>query len=197
MRPFTRTDSPDFLQKNSQKWGENYAKRKSEKPSFDFKWKTFKKQKVNQLLLPTLKAQTQSHCSYCDFFPPRIADETIDHFQPKGNALYFHKAYHWENLYFSCANYQRTKMENFDDALLRPDALDFSFERYFILNFSTFEINPNPKAIPEDQEKAAISIRIFGFNHTGQLIARRHSFERYNAITTPDLEDFAFRFIFE
>jgi uncharacterized protein (TIGR02646 family) len=197
MRPFNRADSPDFLQKNSKKWGENYAKQKTKNPTHTFQWKTFEKQKVNHLLLPTLKTQTQHHCSYCDFFPPRVADQTIDHFQPKGNSLYYLFVYKWTNLYFSCSNCQSIKMENYDPILLRPDALDYSFERYFILNFSTFEIKPNPKAISEDQNRAELSIRLFGFNETGQLIARRHSFERYNTTPSPDLEDFAFRFIFE
>jgi uncharacterized protein (TIGR02646 family) len=185
------------LQENSKKWGENYAKQKSKNTTYTFQWKTFEKKKVNQLILPILKVQTQYHCSYCDFFPPRKSDETIDHFQPKGNTLYQLMVYEWTNLYYSYSHCQDMKLENYDISLLRPDATDYKFEKYFILNFSTFEIKSNPSASFEDQKRADISIRIFGFNELGQRIARRHSFERYNLTSSPDLEDFAFKFIFE
>lgn len=199
MRPFRRLPAPQFLRENWQKWSDDFAQKRAADPGFGFQWKTFQGQKVNQLLLPDLAGQTQQHCSYCDFFPPRRADETIDHFLPKGDARFWHFVYQWENLYFVCGHCQRVKMEQHDEALLRPDEPGFSFQRYFIVNYSTGEIDPNPAATDVEKHRAETTIRLFGFNDDGQPTARRHSWERYENMpeNQRDMDDFAFRFMFE
>ena len=193
MRPFNRLDAPDFLTDNWETWGNEYAARKLANPSYSFNWKQYQNQPVNQRLLPVLREQTQHHCSYCDAYPPKLPDKTIDHFKPKGDARFYHLAYHWENLYFACGHCQKAKMEQFDDALLRPDEIDYYFEQYFIFNFSTGEIEVNPIASDEEKRRAETTIRLFGFNLEGQPFARQRELQ----CVFDDLNDHAFRFLFE
>ncbi len=195
MRRFIRLDTPQYLAKNWETWGKRYAQNKTQNSSHVFQWVTHQGQRLNQKILPSLTAQTQSHCSYCDGYPMKISDENIDHFKPKGNHQFYHLAFQWENLYYCCAACQKSKWESFHDDLLRPDDDDFSFQRYFIFNYSTGEIQANPAASENEIIRAKITIEILGLNHIGQCISRRHSVERFQ----PDsnLEDFAYRFLFD
>ncbi len=197
MRFFNRLPAPDFLAENWEQWGDEYVKRKTADPSYRFNWKRHQNQPVNQRLLPYLHGQTQRHCSYCDAYPPKLPDKTIDHFRPKGDPRFYHLAYHWENLYFACGHCQQARMEDFDEALLRPDQPGYAFERYFIFNFSTGEIETNPAATPEEMHRAETTIRLFGFNREGQPLARLREWRLFNAGRYPDLNEHAFRFLFE
>ena len=207
MHRFTRLATPQYLTEinakkqlqNWEVWGNRYAQNKTVNTRHTFQWATHEGQKVNQRLSPLLTAQTQIHCSYCDHSPPRVGDDTIDHFKPRGNAQFYHLSYQWENLYFSCNACQRSKMEQFDDLLLRPDAVDYSFERYFMLDTETFEIQPNLAAVAQDQNRAVKTINIFGFNERGQIESRRRSWQRFYGLAETDRqsEDFAYRFMFD
>jgi uncharacterized protein (TIGR02646 family) len=198
MKRFTRLAPPQYLVENWENWGRRYAENKTNNPQHTFQWAIHEGQKVNQKLLPLLTTQTQAHCSYCDHYPAKISDDTIDHFKPKGTKLFYLLAYLWGNLYYCCADCQRTKWEQFDELLLRPDAEDYSFDRYFQLDTKDFEIKPNPAASPIEQERASITIRIFGLNNSGQPTSRRHSWQRYYNMSEEerDINDFAFRFMF-
>jgi uncharacterized protein (TIGR02646 family) len=163
-----------------------------------FQWYRHDNHPVNQLLAPVLSQQTQDHCSYCDAFPLGLADNTIDHFKPKGTEEFLLEAYSWKNLYWACADCQKAKLEKFDQLLLAPDGDNYSFGRYFIYNFHTHEISPNPGAANLDQQKALTTIKIFQFNHPGQIAKRRQSWERKSSpLASPNSDDFSFRFIFE
>lgn len=199
MRRFERLPSPQYLTDNWEHWGNRYAQNKLKNAKHIFQWATHEGQKVNQKLLPLLTEQTQLHCSYCDYSPPRVGDDTIDHFKAKGISIFYHLAYHWENLYFCCNACQRAKMEQFDDLLLRPDEAGYSFERYFLLDTQTFDIQPNWAANEIDKKRALKTIEIFKFNDTGQSESRRRSWQLYFRLPEEDrqLEDFAYRFMFD
>lgn len=197
MRPFNRLDAPDFLTENWETWGNQYAAQKTANSKHVFQWKQYQNQRVNQRLLPVLREQTQHHCSYCDFFPPRLGDDTIDHFRPKGDARFYHFAYHWNNLYFCCWHCQKAKKEQFDKALLQPDEPGYSFTRYFIYKAETGEIEVNPAALPEEKIRAETTIRLLGFNLEGQPFARRREWKSFESQIFDDLNDHAFRFLFE
>ncbi len=197
MKHFERTQAPDFLQNNSVKWGNEYAEKKKEKPSLKFNWKKHGGKPVNQHIEPLLKAMTDQHCSYCDHFPPQISDDTIDHFCPKGDERFYSLAYEWTNLYSACGDCQAIKKANFNPYLLRPDAPDYSFERYFVYNYLEHEIEVNVNAPPEDQQRATITLDILGFNRAGIKDSRRHALERFLGKKKEeiDLLDFPYRFM--
>ncbi len=115
MKYFLRHDEPDFLAQNAARWNQQWANLRARNLGATFQWYTHNGLPVNQLLSPLLASQTQQHCSYCDAFPPRLGDDTIDHFRPKGNPAFYHQSYVWVNLYSSCGHCQRAKMEDFSD----------------------------------------------------------------------------------
>lgn len=194
MRPFNRLDAPEFLYENWEQWGDEYASKKTSNPSHRFNWKQYRGQLVNQHLQPILQQQTQRHCSYCD---AHLLDQSIDHFQPKGDARYYRFVYQWENLYLACGHCQKAKMDQFNELLLRPDAPGYAFERYFIFNFSTGEIEVNPAAADADKLRAEISINLFGFNLEGQQFARQREIKPYGGQVFDSRDDYAYRFIFD
>jgi len=208
MRKIVRGNAPDILieeqaltagskMPNWMVWGDEFKKKKEQNPSHTFSWKQFKNQKVNHHILPDLEKMADNHCHYCDDFPPVRGDQSIDHFKPKGNPAFYHLVYQWENLYQACKHCQDCKRELFEENLIRPDAPDYSFERYFTFKFRTFEIEILPGLTGEDLERATASIRIFGFNQSGKPTRRRHALERYNAQQNPFLVEYPFRFLFK
>lgn len=199
MRHFSRLAAPHFFSENAARWNQQWIKLRSEKSGATFQWYRHKKQPINQKISPILSLQTIHHCSYCDAFPMGLADDTIDHFKPKGNPLFYHLAYDWKNLYYACADCQKAKREQFSDLLLSPDAPGFSFQSIFTYNFHSHEIEPNISASGEEQTRAEKTLEIFQLNHPSKVTQRRHSWDRWQ--NSPDnlrpLDDFAFRFIFE
>ena len=198
MRHFTRPAAPDFLLKNAARWNQQWTKLRARNAGASFQWYKFEGQPVNQKIAPRLAALVQEHCAYCDAFPNKSDDDTIDHFKPKSDARFLLLAYEWTNLYSACGHCQKEKWEQFSELLLRPDADDYTFGRYFVYNYSNHEIDINPNTTSDEQERARMTICIFNFNHPGQVTARRQSWERWwSPKTSQVLEDFAFRFIFE
>lgn len=197
MKYFKRQDEPEFLQQNATRWNQQWATLKSRNPGAQFNWYKHKGQAVNQLLVPLLQAQTDQHCSYCDAYPPQIGDDSIDHFCPKSDSLFYLEAYSWKNLYCACNHCQRAKMESYTVELLRPDETDYSFDRYFIYNYSTHEVEINPAASPEDQKRAAVTQQIFQFNFSEKTMLRRHAWERWIRMPVDQqiFDDFPFRFM--
>lgn len=199
MRKIERSAAPEILKTNWKIWGEEYKAKKEENNSHSFTWKQVNNVKVNHSILPFLQKISDNHCHYCDGYPPGKADETIDHFKPKGKPEFYHLAYQWENLYLACADCQMIKKDNFAEELLRPDAFDFTFDRYFTYNYSNHEIEIHPRleAGENDYKRAEITIQLLGFNLYNNPTKRRMQFERRMGNPNGDLLDFAFRFMFE
>lgn len=196
MRSFTRLNPPQTIVDNWEEIGRQYAQKRHINPSYSFSWPQYNYQRLNQIALPTLLAQTDHHCSYCDKFPLHKGDESIDHFKPKTNPLYYLIVSQWENLYLACKHCQDSKKGNYNDFILRPDAPDFSFSRYFRYNYTNHTIEINPIATLEDQQKAMSTIEVFSFNYPAVKTSRRYAFERFFQIF-PDLNDSNYRFMFE
>ncbi|MCB0520943.1 MAG: hypothetical protein H6577_11335 [Lewinellaceae bacterium] len=197
MRPFQRANPPDFLHQNGSKWGKEYARQKLANPKYNFKWKTLKGKPLNHHIEPLLAAQTDDHCSYCDAYPPLKPDNSIDHFLPKGDRRFYHLAYEWTNLYKACAHCQSCKLDKYDEALLRPDEIGYSFLKYFKYNWIEHTIEPSPDATEEDQQRAFITAEIFGFNHLGQVKSRKLFWRIYARTEKEQFEekDLPFRFM--
>ena len=162
MRKFERAAEPAFLSDKWKPWGLEWEQRRNETPGAKFHWHEIDGERVNQKLLPVLKNQTQDHCSFCDAFPvapPAI--DTIEHFRPK--VAFPREAYHWDNLYFCCVHCQQ-KGDQFDENLLRPDAVDYQFDQYFRWDFTTGEMKVNTLAPPADQYSADVTIKLYRLN---------------------------------
>ena len=190
MRRFQRAEEPAFLAANWEAWGLKWEQRRAENSSAQFHWHQVDGEPVNRKLLAPLKAQTQDHCSFCDNFPvspPSI--DTIEHFRPK--TLFPREAYRWVNLYFCCM-YCQQKRADFDEALLRPDAIDYHFDRYFRWDYTLGTIEVNEQASPEDRERARVTIRLFRLNEDHPRFRKRELHRRAKAPDEP-LDEFAYR----
>ena len=190
MRKFTRAACPQVLEENGAEWTARLVARGRWTD-----WPRKNNRALNQILMQEgLRDQTQEHCSYCDFTPiSPPGRETIDHFHPKsGPHGRLELALEWTNLFYCCDHCQQKKREQFDEALLRPDADDYDFDVYFQWNFSTGELLPNEVAPTEFQHRAARTIQILKLNEKHpplRLIERRD----YPAGGSVGLDDFSYR----
>jgi uncharacterized protein (TIGR02646 family) len=194
--PAVLTDPhPDTQKPRWETVGDDYAQRRSEKPGHQFRWPSVDGKRLNKHLVPLLDILTDAHCAYCDNYPLRDHEDSIDHFLPKSNPAFYTLVCQWENLYLSCGSCQKSKREQYVPALLRPDEFHYSFSRFFVYNYRTHQILANPGATADEQNRATITIAVFGLNNTGHCIARRHAVERYEKTMDPDLSDFSYRFM--
>lgn len=201
MRAFKKGNCPDFLEKKWQEWGQRYAANRAATPNHKFQWPTHEGVRINQSLEPLLGNDTQTHCSYCDNFPIREQEDSIDHFKPKSIPAFYELVCHWHNLYYCCENCQKSRWEVYDDLLLRPDAADYSFDSYFVYNFQTNKLDISPAADDIAKLRAIYTIDKFGLNSPKSADSRRISYERFeNAkLAGKDIviDDYAFRFMFD
>ncbi len=190
MRKFHRAAEPSCLAENWERWGANWERRRAADGGARFDWPSVAGEPLNQIILPTLKAQTQEHCSFCDNFvsPPGI--DTIEHFRPKTE--FPQEAYHWPNLYFCCPFCQQQKRDQFHEALLAPDHLEYEFERFFRWDYTSGDLLVNPQASAADQERAALTIRIYGLNQRHPALRRRELRRRARCLDEP-VDEFAYR----
>lgn len=162
MRKFQRGLEPEFLAARREAWGLEWEQRHAADSGTRFNWHQVDGEPVNRKLIPLLKAQTQDHCSFCDNFPvspPSI--DTIEHFRPK--ARFPREAYRWANLYFCCM-YCQQKSDDFDEAALQPDAVDYEFDRYFRWDYTLGTIEVNERASAGDQHRARVTIKLYRLN---------------------------------
>jgi hypothetical protein len=87
------------------------------------------------------------------------------------------------------------KQEKYDKRLLKPDVTGYEFHRYFIVNQTTGEIKPNPRASIEDQERAKITIEFYDLNRTVRKKARLLEWIKAD-LQTYNLDDLSYRFMF-
>lgn len=197
MKQLIRPEKPQILHENAVQWGNEFAEKRSENSSFQFQWRQIGGKKVNEILREILSNQmTQHHCSYCDGGYPlgASAQQTIDHFRPKSRFPL--RVYEWDNLFLCCNVCQNKKLEQFEEALLKPDEEDFKTNRYFMCNFKTGEIEANAHATPEDQVRAHVTIRILGLNDSPRPRARKRELQQWEntELTARFLDDFSYRF---
>ena len=197
MKKFVRVESPKILQDNWERIGDEYTAKRSADPSYRFQWPQIDNERLNRTIIPALKVQTGSHCSYCDKFPLLRGDESIDHFKPKTEVQFYREVCKWDNLYLACKHCQDSKNIQYNLLLLRPDDDNYRFLRYFTYNYNEHRIDTNPAAAEEEKLMAEETIKVFDLNHPSMKISRRHAFERYSKSENPDPEDYNFRFLFE
>jgi uncharacterized protein (TIGR02646 family) len=207
MRPAARPVIPELLAEHGAAWCKKYVEQREAEPAYRFQWKQHRGQRVNLLLREPLSTMTQAHCAYCDGFPlDATSYETIDHFLPK--AHYPELVYAWGNLYLACVMCQKEKESNFDnrvdratyqDELLRPDEPGYRFERYFLFNYQSGDIEPNPGASALDQARAEYTIRSLGLNEGGRSRSRKRFVDLFGERPTAkaNLDDWPYRFLLE
>ena len=199
MMKLHRPNPPDWLATKSQSWGLKYETRKSANPDCKFNWPTYRKVRINLHLLPLLIEMTSDHCSFCDGYPMRsFGGNSIEHFKPTSDPQYCRLVCQWENLFLCCYVCQGAKHEKFNDALLKPDEFGYEFNRYFVFDFATGIINPNPASDEAEQTRAKITIELYGLNRFDRPETRKQIFAQSTSIQTSDNDrsSYPYRFMF-
>ncbi|WP_318388819.1 hypothetical protein [Enterobacter sp.] len=194
MYPFTRPECPEYLSKCWEALGLQYKAAKSKNPKYKFAWYADFRYDETRKLLTTM---TKGHCAFCDGGDlGAMSRETLEHFRPKSRQEFYHLAYQWENLYPCCDRCQSEKLEKYDDALLIADAADYIFEDYFMVDYSTGEIQPNAIASASNQYRASRTIEIYGLNVDARKTIRKKELKRYlqRDEATDFLDDFSYRY---
>lgn len=195
MMKFFRPPPPAFLGEHYKAWGREHKAKCDSDPTASFQWKIYLGQRVNQLLLSAF-GDYGKHCAFCDGYPlGTFARQTIEHFRPVSH--YPRLAYVWHNLFVCCDRCQAAKRDRFDKRLLKPDANDYSFERYFLVNYRTGEIEVNPAASAYDQQRAELTLTFYALNDYGRPQSRLLEYRRYQKLIVTDewqLDDFPYRF---
>lgn len=190
MRKFERAECPQALTERGSKWTARLVER-----GHWTEWPQYNRQTLNLVLLENgLRSQTQEHCSYCDMTPiSPPGRETIDHFHPKsGDQGRLDLGFEWTNLFYCCDHCQQMKLEQFEDALLKPDDADYAFDIYFQWDFATGELRPNEVAPPEIQHRAIRTIAIFKLCEKHPAL-RLKVLRDYRAVGTPNVDDYSYR----
>ncbi len=198
MRKFERLPEPTVLKDNWGKWGEKYQQKRLQNPAYEFRWPSIKNTPLNQLLREDLLSQTQHHCSYCDKYPlDGRGDHTIDHFRPKSHPDFYQEVCHWHNLYIACNGCQSAKKVAYSELFLRPDATDYSFEKYFIYNYLDDSIDIREDISTVDKNRAIYTRDTLGLNDLGLRKAREKARKLYAVKTYAFIDDYDFRYLFD
>ena len=186
-----RSDAPTWLTQNWKQWGLEYREKKQADPMA----LSHEGKQVRSHLIKPLVAMTKKHCSFCDSTPlGSQIRATIEHFRPKES--YPHLAYQWENLFACCDICQTAKWKKFDEALLKPDEIEYEFKRYFFFEETTGKLIPNQGANTEDQNRALLTIQIYKLNEFERPEARLWALELARQIQTLPVDKLPYRFMF-
>jgi len=197
MNPIIRVAAPLCLSHNARyiTKGQKWATRLAANPNSQFSWGKFQKQKVSSLLIQALRPMTQSHCAFCDINKVMKGGvrPTVEHYNPKTSQPLL--AYFWSNLFLCCDQCQEYKNSLFHIDLIKPDRPAYLFDEYFILDFASGDILPNP-AFPQNLIAAQQTIILYGLNKDSRPQLRLDEVIAYNN-TIPAgqvLDNFSFRF---
>ncbi len=182
-----RMKSPQSLKENYKKWGKEYKQNLQRNSGYSFHWHG-RRDEIDEALF----LMTANHCSFCDIQPLKASGATIEHFRPKKKKPLL--AYYWGNLFYCCSNCQK-KGDRFSKKLLKPDQLSYEFRHYFIYSFSTGIIYPNPACSSEDQERAEITIVLYGLNDWGRPYERIKERQKFLEAVKPNINVYSYRFI--
>ena len=191
MRKHVRGSIPNVLKEKASQWNEQWANLKTNNPSASFNWYQHKKKSVRDWIIGDLKAITQGHCAFCDRFT--VEPDSVEHFKPKSDPRFLHLAYEWTNLFYCCGGCQTNKLEKWDDKLINPDDDDYQFARFFVYDFTTGAIEPNPKASPSERERARVTIEIYGLDSPKRRRFRSMELRRWRLSSDKQIDQFAYR----
>ena len=193
MRKLQRPPAPQQFEEHAQKWMNQWLNLRVQNPR-GFTWYTIDGRTARDWALPVLKSMSQGHCSFCDAFPLEDrAKIPVEHFRPKSHDDFAHLAFEWTNLYYCCGYCQSEKHDQWEDDLIAPDELDYSFQRYFAFDYTNGCIWPNPTASTADQERARVTIRLFGLDSVARCQHRMLEFRKFSDAVSPEINDWAYR----
>lgn len=198
MMPCRRTPAPPLLAEHGDRYGRQYAalrqKRLGEKRRApEFKWPKVRGASLYDEARHALADMTRGRCAYCDDYP--ASPRCIDHFQPKSWPEFHALVCSWSNLFLTCAACNMAKGERWTAALLRPDAEDYSFSRYFFYEAASGTLVPHPAASTDDQARARQTIEILDLNREDKRTVRVRFAKALLHLPHEELGDYGDRYL--
>ena len=170
-----RRPPPHGWQENVDRWQKEYHK------SENFHWHG---QTYYRMVLDALTQMTDHHCSFCDDY---LLGRTyhICHLVPRSHSPEL--AYDWNNLYLCCNRCNAAKGQQYHEKILRPDAPDYSFAKYFECDLKAAKLLSG-QGTDDQRELARTTIDIFRLNHPDRLAARLVEMKKFAATSEMSLE---------
>lgn len=196
MRKFDRIDPPPVWGENEARWNQQWVELLARNGRAQFVWYIFGGRSARDIALPTLKAQTSEHCSFCDGFPvENVSTDTVEHFRPKCHGRFPDRAYSWTNLYYCCCRCQSHKLEKWDDDLLAADDPEYAFHRFFEFDFTTGELRPSSVASDAEKRRATVTISTYGLDTQSRRRFRLIELRKWTRVPPEErhLQEFAYR----
>jgi uncharacterized protein (TIGR02646 family) len=196
VREFNRMNPPAVWAENEARWNGQWVELLARNRAASFSWYRHEGRTTHDIALPTLKAQTGEHCSFCDGFPIEgISLDTIEHFRPKCHGRFPERAYTWGNLYYCCSCCQKEKREKWDENLIAPDAPGHTFNRYFEFDFTTGELRASTNADDADRRRAQTTIDMYGLDTPKRRLLRKLALKKWTESDrhTRALDEHAYR----
>jgi uncharacterized protein (TIGR02646 family) len=197
MQRCRRGPTPDLLAKHGPEIGATYARQRREDSTHRFRWPQRNGQSLYDVAHAALAEMTVHHCSYCDGYPvDATGKEEIDHFRPKSHEAFYELVCAWENLFLVCSMCNAAKQSQWEQALLRPDDVDYAFDRYFLFRFDTGALEPAPDIAEGERHRASQTIEILELNRTGACKARLAAVKTIERrVSDAELADVPYRFL--
>lgn len=191
---------PLILIEKGQEWTTDFVEKRKQNSKHKHSWI---KNGVNyhDNISQSLGKITDYHCSYCDEYPldeRAKIDNQIDHFKPISKTEFIHLAYEWTNLYLSCGGCNKSKLAQYSDLILRPDAEDYVASEYFFFDPVSGMIEINETKGKEYVERAITTIDVFDLNHPSIVKKRKKAIkhflsEKSNLETQLNINDYDYR----
>ncbi len=117
-------------------------------------------------VLPEMRSAYKRVCAYCaHWIPHSTGTHSIDHFIPKSVSP--HLAYEWSNFRYVSAKFNSRKGIK---VILDPFKIQGG---WFIIDFTSFLIKPNPHLLPEQKQQILDTINILKLNSDERLVQER------------------------
>ncbi len=167
MIPVKLQPEPKNFDEQVRKPGNDFLKQTSKPISEDWKGKEYW-----QKALPEARAVYKGICAYSALWIPHsTGNHSIDHFVPK--SLNPQLAYEWDNFRYVAARFNSRKGKR---AILDPFSLELD---WFILNFGTFFVHPNPLLTESQKNKVRQTIDYLQLNGDDEMVAEREAYYKY------------------
>lgn len=139
---------------------------------------------------------TDEHCAYCDATDLDATGEAqIDHFKPKSRSEFYELVCQWSNLFWVCFACNKAKLDKWEPELLRPDADDFEFERYFEYRADSGRLEPSAVASADAQHRAERTIDLLHLNRGGACEQRKNIAREMRREPMLDAKKYPYRFL--
>jgi len=156
-------------------------------------------QKEQQTIRLELMKFTNYHCSYCDC-KLHLTEYTpeIEHFIPKNKRKSFERV--WSNLFIACPKCNKNKLGKYCELKpLKPDSLNYDFDKWFKINFEEGKLEPFPKLSQKIKKRVEFTIEWLDLNNILLCEARKNELENYKYNTNPNknIMDFSYPYFLE